>query len=97
MSDADKAETVNQAARLVAKAKKLFAGQGSAVTGAALCELVALHLAGHVCPEDAAETRRMRAELLEAFVRTVERLTPVLEITEILPRLAEMKSRQRPN
>jgi hypothetical protein len=90
-------EDTIKAAKLAGRAKKLFAGQGSVVTGAALAELVALHLAGHIVPDDPEETKEIRDGLLKAFIYTVEKLTPVLEQMEILPRLAEMQQRKRPN
>jgi hypothetical protein len=89
--------TALQAMRLAHKAKKLFAGKGGDVTGAALCELVALHVAGHIAPDDPEATEELRRMMLEAFVETVQKLVPIVEASEILPRLKEMQQRQRPN
>jgi hypothetical protein len=90
-------EIVERAAKLVHRAKRLFAGMGSEVTGAALCELVALHVAGHISPDDPEATEALRKELLEVFIVAVKGLVPILEATEIRPRLEEMRQRKRPN
>jgi hypothetical protein len=89
--------TIEQAGKLAKKAKRLFAGKDPDVAGAALIELVALHLAGHYVPDDPEATKAIRVELLLAFVQAVEGLVPVLEAMEILPRLEEMQQRERPN
>jgi hypothetical protein len=88
----DAKEATSQAVKLANKAKRLFAGKGSAVVGAALCELVALHLACHIVPDNEEETKQMRDTLLDAFVDTVEGLVPILEITEVLPRMRRARA-----
>jgi hypothetical protein len=94
---ADAAAIAMRAMKLANKAKRLFAGKSADVTGAALCELVALHLAGHISPDNPEATEELRAMMLEAFVHTVKNLVPIVEASEILPRLKEMQQRKRPN
>lgn len=62
---------VHLARDLVERVKPLFAGEGSDVQGAALVELVALHLAGHHA--------QMRETMLGLHVEAVRRLVPVVE------------------
>lgn len=64
-------ETVARAEWLVDRIKPLLAGAGPDVQGAALVQLVALHLAGHP-PE-------MRAALLELHARCVGDMVPAIE------------------
>jgi hypothetical protein len=85
------------AIKLARRARKTFAGKDPTVVGAALGELVALHLAGHIAPDNPEETDRLREVLLETFIRVVRQLIPVLEHSEILPRLEELRQRKRPN
>jgi hypothetical protein len=65
----------------------ILAGHGPTIQGAALCELVARHLAGHVVLGDAAATAEMRRNLLAAFIQTVEALVPVVDESVIQPEL----------
>jgi hypothetical protein len=95
VSDASLA--ADRAIKLANQCKRLFAGQGPDVQGAALVELVALHLAGHISPDDPEATEALRAGLLETFVVTVRHLVPIVEASEIRPRLEEMRQRKRPN
>jgi uncharacterized membrane protein len=82
------ADRMTERAEAVAKACfPLLAHHGSAVQGAALGELVALHIAGHIVPGDKAQTEYMRALVLEEFMKLVKALVPLVEATHILPRL----------
>jgi hypothetical protein len=84
----DEADDLTERARAVAQACfPLLAHHGSEVQGAALGELVALHIAGHIIPGDRARTESMRAMVLEQFVSLVKDLVPLVEATHILPRL----------
>jgi hypothetical protein len=65
----------------------LLAGKGAMVQGAALAELVARHLAGHVILGDAKKTKALRAQLLEEFVKTVKDLIPILDEGVIQPQI----------
>jgi hypothetical protein len=76
------------AAEALAKAcYPILAGQGALVQGAALAELVARHLAGHVILGDPAKTKQLRAELLDEFVKTVRDLVPIIDEGEIQPHI----------
>jgi hypothetical protein len=83
------AEDAVKAAALAKRCYPLFAGQGPDVQGAALAELVALHIACHVVQGDEVQTAQMREVMLELFVGTVKKLVPVLEALEVTPRLKE--------
>jgi hypothetical protein len=85
------------AVKLARRARKTFAGKDPTIVGAALCELVALHLASHIAPDNPRETDRLREDLLETFIVVVRQLIPVLEQNEILPRLELLRQRKRPN
>jgi hypothetical protein len=55
----------------------LLAGKPSQVQGAALADLLATWLAGHIVKDDKRETDRMRERLLKMHVKTVRQLIPV--------------------
>lgn len=55
--------------------RPFLVGRDTGLQGAVLCELVAMHLAGHMGP-DAAKVRKM---LLKLHVETVRRLIPIHE------------------
>lgn len=76
-----------QAVRLARKAARHFAGVEPTVQGAALCEMVATHLAGHGIRGDAVATHELRMNLLEAFIKTVLELVPALDAEVIQPEL----------
>jgi hypothetical protein len=76
-----------QAMKLAKKAHHFFAGVPPIVQGAALCELVATHLAGHVVLGDPAATAELRAALLAAFIDTVQQLVPVVDGEIIQPEI----------
>jgi len=90
MSDA--AALADDAMKIAREARALFAGKGSAVTGAALAELVALHLACHRAPDDEKATKQLRDELLRQFVKVVKELIPIMEAGEVLPRLRKARA-----
>jgi hypothetical protein len=70
MMDISDAEALR--ARVLANAlKPLLAGHGGGIQGAALVELVALHLAGH--------PPQVREQMLALHVETVRELVPVVE------------------
>jgi hypothetical protein len=86
----DEADDMTERAEKVARACfPLLAHHGAEVQGAALGELVALHIAGHIILGDQAKTERMRAMVLEEFVRLVKDLVPLVEAGHILPRLRQ--------
>jgi hypothetical protein len=70
---------------LVDKIGLLLHGQGEEVQAAALADLFAMWLAGHVGP-DADETNQRREELLTGWIALVRALVPVNEAI-ILERL----------
>jgi hypothetical protein len=76
-----------EASELAKQCHPIFADQDPGVVGAALTELVALHLAGHFVAGDEKHTAIMRDMLLEAFVDTVKKLVPVMEAMNTLPKL----------
>jgi hypothetical protein len=62
---------------LVERIKPLLAGRPSKIQGAALADLLAIWLAGHVIAGDAEATHELRAKLLEMHVDKVLDLIPV--------------------
>lgn len=70
----------------------ILAGEPSEIQGAALCDLVSRHIAGHVIRGDVEQTRALRRTLLAAFVATVEALIPLADEEVIQP---ERKRRGR--
>jgi hypothetical protein len=83
--------TANREARAAAKLAKrcypIFAGQEAEIQGAALVDLVARHLAGHVAVGDEEATAAMRKMLLEAFIIAVKQLVPIVDAADIQPEL----------
>lgn len=72
MNPNDAAEAaVRRAESLADSIKPLLAGQGADVQGAALVQLVALHLAGHPAP--------MRERMLKLHMDCVRQMVPVAE------------------
>jgi hypothetical protein len=71
MSAADAAE------KLVQSIRPLLAGRSPQTQGAALADLLAIWLAGHVVEGNPAETDTLRDELLEAHIEAVRRLIPI--------------------
>ncbi len=62
---------------LAEEIRPLLAGQGPDVQGAALVDLVSLHLVSHFVPGDPIATRQIREDLLAAHVEAVRKLIPV--------------------
>jgi hypothetical protein len=56
---------------LVERIGRILHGRDPAVQSAALADLLAMWLAGHVVPGDPAETDRLRSDLLRDHVRLV--------------------------
>lgn len=65
--------------RLVEAIRPLLAGKAPPVQGAALADLLAVWLAGHMVPGEPAETQLLRDELLDAHISIVRKLIPVNE------------------
>jgi hypothetical protein len=69
----------HQAAELARRCYPIFASEDPTLVGAALCELVALLLAGHFVAGDPAGTQALRDEMLALHIETVKNLVPVME------------------
>jgi len=69
--------TPHRVTELVERARPVFAKQDSAAVGAALADLTAIWLAGHVVRGEPAETDRLRETLLRLHVDMISRLTAV--------------------
>jgi hypothetical protein len=72
---------------LVEAVRPLFVGKSPQVQGAALADLLAIWLAGHVIGDDPSATERIREEMLEAHLIAVRALTPINYETQIEPQL----------
>jgi hypothetical protein len=84
------ADEMTERAEAVARACfPLLARHGSEVQGAALGELVAIHIAGHVVPGDPEQTEAYRAKLLEEFFKLVKDLVPIVYEQHIMPRMMQ--------
>lgn len=82
-------QVLTEAEQLSLKVRKLLAGHDHDVQGSVLVDLVSMFVAGHAAlkpgdpqkgpwsAETLRATRDIRAELLSAFVRTVDALVPV--------------------
>lgn len=62
---------------IVDQIRPLLAGQPAELVGAVLADLLAIWLAGHIIPDDPAETNALREALLDFHIRLVRRLIPV--------------------
>jgi hypothetical protein len=71
MTDADEAVALVQAMR------PLLMGRPKEVQGAALADLLAIWLAGHVVRGDPAATKRWRADILKVHLKAVRQLVPI--------------------
>lgn len=79
MTDARKA-TMNELAdveAIVRRARPALAGHPGPNQGAALADLLATWLAGHIIPGDPAETDALREDLLTRHIAAVRDLIPV--------------------
>lgn len=66
---------------LVDSLAALLAGRSAQIQGAALADLLATFLAGHIVPGDAAATDAVRERILAVHVDVVRKLVPVNEAT----------------
>jgi len=64
---------------IVNRMRPALAGHPSPIQGAALADLLAIWLAGHIVPGKPAETKAARERLLKMHVEMVRKLIPVNE------------------
>jgi len=78
-----------EAQALVAEVSRHFAGKSGTVQGAALADLLALWLAGHVSRDDpeGKNSTLVREKMLELHLEAVRRLIPVNYRAHIEPKL----------
>ena len=81
-------DAADEAEALAKQCYPIFAGHDKMVQGAALVELVAMHLAGHVILGDAEKTKQLRVGIFEEFMKAVAGLVPVLDEGVIQPEIA---------
>ena len=81
------AKAARAAAKLARRCYPIFKGQHPEIQGAALVDLVARHLAGHVAVGDEAATAAMREMMLEAFITAVRQIIPIVDKEDIQPEL----------
>lgn len=62
---------------IVNRMRPVLAGHASPNQGAALADLLAIWLAGHIVPGRPAETNAMRERLLQFHIEMVRKLIPV--------------------
>jgi hypothetical protein len=72
---------------LVEAVRPLFAGKRPEIQGAALADLLAMWLAGHVDPNDRPVTEAKREELIEIHLAMVRLLIPINYAMLIEPEL----------
>jgi hypothetical protein len=80
----DEADQVHD---LVEAVSPFFVGKPTQVQGAALADLLAIWLAGHVNPDDPSKSARIREEMLELHLKAVRALIPINYATHIEPKL----------
>jgi hypothetical protein len=80
-------EEADEALALVRDCAALFAGKSAGVQGAALADLLALYLAGHVVRDDPSATRMVREALLEQHLKIMWKLVPINFKGRIEPRM----------
>lgn len=61
----------------IEKIRPLLAGKPAEVQGAALADLLAMWLAGHIMPDDPEGTRELRETILAGHIDAVRELIPV--------------------
>jgi hypothetical protein len=88
-------EPTEEALRIAEQCYPFLAGEPSMVQGAALGELVAKHIAGHVIPNNREATAKLRAEMLAMFVNLVESLIPLEDEAVIQPELERRRANER--
>jgi hypothetical protein len=72
---------------LVAAIRPLLRGKSAQVQGAALADLLAMWLAGHVIQGDPEETKRMRETMLELHLVAVRALIDINYKTSVEPQI----------
>ena len=77
MSGGQISEEAREAMRLAVTISRPLAGQPPMVQGAALADLVATWLAGHIVQGDRKATNQLRQALLEGHIAAVRELLPV--------------------
>jgi hypothetical protein len=80
-------EDADEAMALTRATSKLFAGKAADVQGAALADLLALWLAGHVVPGDPEGTQLVRDAILEMHLAAMWKLVPINFKYQIEPRM----------
>jgi hypothetical protein len=81
-------QAADEAEALAKRCFPILAGHDRMVQGAALAELVAHHIAGHVILGDRGKTEALRAMLLKEYIKAVEGLIPILDEDVIQPEIA---------
>lgn len=76
-----------EAVRLARKVRRHFVGVDPDIQGAALVDMVATHVAGHVIQGDPDKTRELRAAVLNVFIEAVLSLVPVVDAGVVQPEL----------
>jgi hypothetical protein len=83
---------IQRAAREVYELSRMLArhltGRSVEVQGAALADLLAIWLAGHVNSDDPDHSDDIREALLEAHIKAVRALIPIAYEDKVRPRLA---------
>jgi hypothetical protein len=80
-------DPMEEALRLAEQCYPILVGEPAVIQGAALCELVARHVAGHVILNDREATAKLRIGILAAFIEAVENLIPVTDEQVIQPEI----------
>jgi hypothetical protein len=75
--DPDQTADPDQVGELVERVRPLLAGQDPPVVGAALADLLAIWVAGHIVTDDPKATDMLRAVLLANHFRAVSGLVPI--------------------
>jgi hypothetical protein len=86
-------QPTEEALRIARACYPILAGEPPLIQGAALGELVARHIAGHVIPNDREQTAKLRDAVLSAFVALVESLIPIEDEGVIQPEIARRAGR----
>jgi hypothetical protein len=87
MQDAEK--DADLALDLVQECSRHFAGKPSDVQGAALADLLALWLAGHVIVGNPRATERLRRKMLDMHLKTMWDLVPINYAHRVEPQLRQ--------
>ena len=81
------AQAARAAEKLARRCSPMFKGQHPDVQSAALVDLVARHLAGHVALGDELATAVLREMMFEAFITAVRQIIPILDKEQVQPEL----------